>query len=88
MKKNIYKILIVFIFIFLFGFITTNVKADEDEDNMAHNFYSDPYLDDTYGFFDTASIDFYINQDANETYWAVWNWNFDLDDFIEENTII
>ena len=85
MKKNIYKILIVFIFIFLFGFITTNVKAEEEDWDKSFYFTSDPYLDDTYGFFDTASIDFYINQDARETYWALWDWTFDLDDFIEEN---
>ena len=85
MKKNIYKILIVFIFIFLFGFITTNVKAEEEDWDKSFYFTSDPYLDDTYGFFDTASIDFYINQDARQTYWALWEWTFDLEDFIEEN---
>lgn len=70
MRKSIFLILICFI---LLSF--TNVNA-----TMAHNIYSNPRFSSN-DKFDTFMIDFQGIRTPSYTYWALCNWQMDLDIF-------
>ncbi len=55
-------------------------REENPEQRMAHNIYSDPDLSATSGKFDGFLIDFKADQAGTATYWALCNWDMNLDD--------
>ena len=49
------------------------------EERMAHNIYSDPVLTKTSGKYSGFLIDFKADKAGNSTYWALCNWNMNID---------
>uniref|UniRef100_UPI0025D84D65 DUF3472 domain-containing protein n=1 Tax=Butyrivibrio sp. TaxID=28121 RepID=UPI0025D84D65 len=50
--------------------------SDPNPENLkAHNIYLNPDLSDTSGKYSALCIDFRTSDDANNTYWALFNWN-------------
>ena len=54
------------------------------EDRMAHNIYSDPDLSATSGKFDGFMIDFKADKAGTATYWALCNWEMNIDDLMRK----
>ncbi|MBE5804121.1 MAG: DUF3472 domain-containing protein [Clostridiales bacterium] len=54
------------------------------EQRMAYNIYSDPDLSATSGKFDGFLIDFKADKTGTATYWALCNWQMNLDDLMSK----
>ncbi|MBQ8399359.1 MAG: DUF3472 domain-containing protein, partial [Clostridia bacterium] len=71
MKKIVFaRLMSVLILITLLLCLPVSSSADGE---MAYNIYSDPFLSDTSGNFETFMIDFRATKSANYTYWALAN---------------
>lgn len=60
--------------------LAEDAQEDNPEQRMAHNIYSDPDLSATSGKFDGFLIDFKADRAGTATYWALCNWQMNLDD--------
>jgi len=57
------------------------------EQRMAHNVYSDPDLSATSGRFDGFMIDFKADKTGTATYWALCNWQMNVDDLLSKGVV-
>ena len=62
-------------------------KEANPEMRMAHNIYSDPDLSATCGKFDGFMIDFKADKVGTATYWALCNWEMNIDDLTSKYEI-
>jgi len=60
---------------------------ENPEQRMAHNIYSDPDLSGTAGKFDGFMIDFKADKAGTATYWALCNWQMNIDDLMSKYVV-
>ena len=58
------------------------------EERMSYNIYSDPDLSATSGKFDGFMIDFKADKAGTSTYWALCNWQMNVDDLMSKYGVV